>query len=109
MSKIKIPKRRFIRPGQRHFYRKGSQSEIDQRRGFVARMLDAGETKTQIHRAVRDKFNIQWRQTDRYIAFVTGTNTGTDTRLARVRAGCSQTLLSKMHADLKFIYGDNAK
>ncbi len=106
---IKIPKRRFIRHGQRHYYRKGSQSEIDQRRGYVARMLDAGATKTEIHRAVRDKFNVQWRQCDRYIAFVTGTNTGTDTRLARVRAGLPQTLLNKMHADLKFIYGDNAK
>jgi ribosomal protein L23 len=106
---MKLPKRRFIRHGQRHYYRKGSQSEIDQRRGFVARMLDAGATKTEIHRAVRDKFNVQWRQCDRYIAFVTGTNTGTDTRLARVRAGLPQTLLNKMHADLKFIYGDNAK
>ena len=106
---IKIPRRRFIRPGQRHFYRKGSQSEIDHRRGFVARMLDAGATKTQIHRAVREKFNVQWRQCDRYIAFVTGTNTGTDTRLARVRAGLPQTLLNKMHADLLLICGDSMK
>ena len=106
---MKLPKRRFIRPGQRNFYRKGTLAQIDHRRGFVARMLDAGATKTQIHRAVREKFNVQWRQCDRYIAFVTGTNTGTDTRLARVRVGVSQTLLNKMHADLKFIYGDNAK
>ena len=109
MSKIKIPKRRFIRPGQRHFYRKGSQSEIDQRRGFVARMLDAGATKTQIHHAVREKFKICWRQCDRYLAFVSGTNARTDTRLARAHAGVSQTLLDKMHADLKLIYGDSMK
>jgi len=106
---MKIPKRQFIRPGQRHYYRKGTRAQIDQRRGFVARMLAAGGTKTQIHRAVREKFNVQWRQCDRYIAFATGTNTGTDTRLARVRAGLPQTLLNKMHADLKFIYGDNTK
>ena len=106
---MKIPKRGIIRPGQRHYYRKGTRQQIDERRGFVARMLDAGATKTQVHRAVRDKFNVQWRQCDRYIAFVTGTNTGTDTRLARVRAGLPQTLLKKMHADLKFIYGDNVK
>ena len=106
---MKIPKRRFIRPGQRHYYCKGSQGEIDQRRGFVARMLDAGATKTEIHRAVRDKFNVQWRQCDRYIAFVTGTNTRSNTRLARVRAGGCQIPLSKMWADLKLICGDNTK
>jgi hypothetical protein len=106
---MKIPKRRYIRRGQRHYYRKGSQSEIDHRRGFVARMLDAGATKTEIHRAVRDKFNVQWRQCDRYIDFVSGANTGSVTRLARGRAGLRQTLLNKMHADLQFIYGDNTK
>ena len=106
---IKTPKRRFIRPGQRVPYRKGSQSEIDQRRGFVARMLDAGATKTQIHRAVRDKFKVQWRQCDRYLAFVSGTNARTDTRLARVRAEGSQSIHSEMHAKLKFILGDSVK
>jgi hypothetical protein len=95
---MKIPKRRFIRPGQRHYYRKGSQGEIDQRRGFVARMLDAGATKTEIHRAVRDKFNVQWRQCDRYISW-----------LARTRAEYHQTLLSDMAAKIRFIYGDNTK
>ncbi len=95
---MKIPKRRFIRPGQRHYYRKGSQSEIDQRRGFVARMLDAGASKTEIHSSVRDKFNVQWRQCDRYISW-----------LARTRAEYHQTLLSDMAAKISFIYGDNAK
>ena len=95
---MKIPKRRFIRPGQRHYYCKGSQGEIDQRRGFVARMLDAGATKTEIHRAVRDKFNVQWRQCDRYISW-----------LARTRAEYHQTLLSDMAAKIRFIYGDNTK
>jgi hypothetical protein len=106
---MKLPKRRFIRPGQRNFYRKGTLAQIDHRRGFVARMLDAGATKTQIHRAVREKFNVQWRQCDRYIAFVTGTNTGTDTRLTRAHAGLPQTLLNKMHADLLLICGDSMK
>ncbi len=92
-----LPTRQFIRAGQRHAYRKGTREQIDQRRGFVARMLDAGKTKTQIHRAVRNKFNIQWRQTDRYIAFVTGTNTGSNTRL------------TEMHADLLLICGDSMK
>jgi len=106
---MKLPIRRFIRPGQRVPYRKGTRAQIDERRGFVARMLAAGATKTEIHAAVREKFNIQWRQADRYLAFVTGTNTGTDTRLARAHAGGSQTLLNKMHADLKLVYGDSMK
>jgi hypothetical protein len=68
----KIP---IIRPGQKRPYVKGTQTQIDERRGFVARMLDAGETKTEIHRAMRQRFNIEWRQCDRYIKW-----------LARVRA-----------------------
>ena len=106
---MKLTIRRHIRPGQKHFYSKGTRAQIDQRRGFVARMLASGARKMEIHRAVREKFNVQWRQCDRYLAFVTGTNTRTDTRLARVRAGGSQTLLNKMHADLKLVCGDSMK
>ena len=40
-------KRPTIRPGQRVPYHKGTQAEIDHRRGFVTRMLDAGTTKTE--------------------------------------------------------------
>ena len=49
-----------IRAGRRHPYRKGTRREIDERRGFVARMLAEGATKTQIHRAMRERFNVQW-------------------------------------------------
>jgi hypothetical protein len=59
-----------IRPGQRHPYRKATQSQIDQRRGYVARLLRAGKTKSQIHHAVREKFGVEWRQCDRYIAWL---------------------------------------
>jgi hypothetical protein len=99
---LKLPQRRFIRPGQRVPYRKGTQAQIDQRRGFVARMLARGARKMEIHRAVRDKFNVQWRQCDRYIAFVTGAKT----RLARAHAGLRQNSLSEMAAKIRFIYGD---
>ena len=58
----------IIRRGQTHAYRKGRQHEIDERIGFVARLLRAGKTKTQIHRAVRGKFSVEWRQCDRYMA-----------------------------------------
>ena len=106
---MKIPVRRFIRRGQYHFYRKGTQAQIDERIGYVSRLLRAGKTKTEIHRAVREKFNIQWRQADRYSASVTGTKTATDTRLARARAGGCQTTIAKMHAELKMLCGGNLK
>jgi len=67
-------KQPVIRPGQRRPYRKGTLAQLDERHGFVARMLDAGATKTEIHRAVRQRFNIEWRQCDRYIAWLTKTD-----------------------------------
>jgi hypothetical protein len=33
-------------------------------------MLAAGARKMEIHRAVRQRFNVQWRQCDRYIRAV---------------------------------------
>jgi hypothetical protein len=61
----------IIRPGQRKPYVKATRQQIDERRGYVARLLRAGKTKTQIHRAIREKFGIEWRQCDRYIAWLT--------------------------------------
>jgi hypothetical protein len=60
----------ITRPGQRKPYVKGTRPQIDERIGFVARLLRAGKTKSQIHRAVREKFQIQWRQCDRYLALL---------------------------------------
>ena len=67
------PKNNVVRPGQRKPYVKATRRQIDQRRDFVARMLDAGATKTIIHRAVRQQFNIEWRQCDRDISWLTRT------------------------------------
>jgi len=86
MTNTKPAKQPVIRRGQKRPYIKGTQTQIDQRRGFVARMLDEGATKTEIHSAIREKFNIEWRQCDRYLAFVTGTGTRADTRLAHAHA-----------------------
>ena len=72
-----------IRPGQHTPYVKGTRQQIDGRRGYVARLLCAGKTKSQIHHAVRQKFNVEWRTTDRDIAFVTGI---ANKWLARARA-----------------------
>jgi hypothetical protein len=61
-----------VRPGQPWKpYVKATRQQIDERRGYVARLLRAGKTKTQIHRAIREKFGIEWRQCDRYIAWLT--------------------------------------
>jgi hypothetical protein len=102
---MKTTKAPVVRCGQRHPYVKGTQAQIDQRRGFVARMLDAGATKTEIHSAVRQRFNIEWRQTDRYIAFVTSTNT----RLPRVRVEHHQNTEDEHWKFLLSIYQDAAK
>jgi hypothetical protein len=98
-----------IRRGQRRPYVKGKREQIDQRRGFVARMLDEGATKTEIHRAVRQQFNIEWRQCDRYLTFVAGTGTVTNTRLAHSRTGCSQTSQDAYYQKLIKIYQDAGK
>jgi hypothetical protein len=60
-----------IRPGQRKPYAKATHQQIDERIGFVSRLLRAGNTKMQIHRAVRSRFNVEWRQCDRYISWLT--------------------------------------
>jgi hypothetical protein len=59
-----------VRPGQRKPYVKATRQQIDERRGYVARLLRAGKTKTQIHHAVREKFGVEWRQCDRAIAWL---------------------------------------
>ena len=106
---MKLPKRRFIRPGQRHPYRKGTRQQIDERHGFAARMLGDGATKMQIHRAVRQRFNVQWRQCDRYLAFVSGTCKVKTRRLPRARALHCQTSLNDMWTNLKLICGNKGK
>jgi len=63
-------KQSIIRPGQRHAYRKGTRQQIEARTQAAALLLFLGLTKTQIHRLFREKFNVQWRQCDRYVARV---------------------------------------
>jgi len=70
-SETNSPNSPIIRPGQRKPYVKATRQQIDERIGFVARLLRAGKTKSQIHRTVREKFSVEWRQTDRYIVLLT--------------------------------------
>ncbi len=48
---MKPTKPPVIRPGQRKPYVKATHQQIDERRGYIARLLRAGKTKTQIHSA----------------------------------------------------------
>lgn len=86
-SDMKNPKPPIIRRGQKHPYIKGTREQIDQRRGFVARLLASGARKMEIHRAVRDKFGIQWRQCDRLIKAILDIEAVQKTRLSRACAG----------------------
>lgn len=72
MQNAKPIKPPVIRRGQRVPYRRGSQREIDERRGHIARMLAQGVRKMYIHALVRVMFNRQWRTCDRDIEFITG-------------------------------------
>jgi hypothetical protein len=103
MKNAKPTKTPVIRRGQRRPYIKGTLAQIDQRRGFVARMLDAGATKTQIHSAVRQRFKIEWRQCDRYISWVS------ETRLPRTRTEHGQITDAGHYRQLLEIYQSAAK
>jgi|GEM_PF-1468711 len=59
-------------------------------------MLYAGATKTEIHRAMRQRFNIEWRQCDRYIKW-----------LACVRAEHPQISLSEWLKNIESQYISN--
>ena len=102
MKPIKPP---TIRPGQRRPYVKGTLAQLDERHGFVGRMISSGARKMEIHRAVRERFNIEWRQCDRYIDCVTAQIQ--DSR-APAQAS-SQTALNEYYRKLLEIYDDAAK
>ena len=65
-----------IRPGQRRPYVKGTRGQIGQRISFVALLIREGKGKFEIHRLVREKFNVEWRQCDRYIDMARTRNKG---------------------------------
>jgi len=69
---MKPAKPPVIRPGQRVPYHRGSQREIDERRGHISRMLARGVPKMAIHGVIKAIFNRQWRTVDRDIRFITG-------------------------------------
>lgn len=57
-----------IRPGQRKAYAKGTHKQIDLRIEAAALLQDIGCSKSEIHRIFRQRYGVEWRQTDRYLA-----------------------------------------
>ncbi len=57
-----------IRSGQRRPYHKGTHRQIRRRIRVVAELLRLGARKWEIHRIIKKRFAVQWRQCDRYIA-----------------------------------------
>ncbi len=67
-QRTKEPKQPAIRRGQRWPYRKGTRRQIEQRIEAAALLRDCGFSKYEIHRVFRERYRIEWRQTDRYLA-----------------------------------------
>lgn len=70
-SRSKQRRNSVIRPGQRRPYRKGTRRQIRGRIRAMAELPRQGAGKMEIHRIVRKRFNVEWRQCDRYISWLT--------------------------------------
>ena len=58
----------IVRPGQKAPYRKGTRQQIEKRIESAALLLFLGYEKSEIHRIFREFYEVEWRQTDRYMA-----------------------------------------
>jgi hypothetical protein len=58
----------FTRAGQRVPYAKATRRQIRARIRVITELLRRGIRKIEIHRIVKRRFGVQWRQCDRYIA-----------------------------------------
>jgi len=68
MLSLGVTTEAVIRKGQCKPYTKATRSQIEQRIGAAAVLMFCGFSKSKIHRTFREKFGIEWRQTDRYMA-----------------------------------------
>jgi hypothetical protein len=62
------PKRPIIRQGQRKPYNKATRKQVEQRLEAAALLSSCGFAMCQIHRVFRERYGVEWRQTDRYMA-----------------------------------------
>jgi hypothetical protein len=61
-------KQPVVRPGQHKPYAKATLRQIEERTQAAALLLFLGLAKTEIHRVFRERYGVEWRQTDRYMA-----------------------------------------
>ena len=61
-------KQPVVRPGQRKPYAKATRQQIEERTQAAALLLFLALAKTEIHQLFREKFGVEWRQADRYMA-----------------------------------------
>lgn len=64
----------IVRKGQRKPYSKATASQIEQRIQAAGLLHFCGFSKTQIHQVFRERFGVEWRQTDRYMAYARARN-----------------------------------
>lgn len=62
------PKQPVIRKGQRKPYVKATREQIELRIEAAALLRDCSFSKSEIHRVFRERYGVEWRQTDRYMA-----------------------------------------
>ena len=60
-------KQPIIRPGQKKGYTKATRQQIEHRVESAALLRFCGFEKSEIHRVFRAFYEVEWRQTDRYI------------------------------------------
>lgn len=65
---MKTKKPPVIRRGQKKAYVKATNDEIERRVEETAFLLAAGSTKSDLHQAIGQKYNLHWRTVDIYIA-----------------------------------------
>ncbi len=58
----------IIRPGQKTPYHRSTEDQIDQMLDTVQELVDRRFRKGKIHAYMLEKFGIQWRQTENYVA-----------------------------------------
>ena len=54
-----------VRPGQKTPYRRATRAQVQERINAAGLLLELGIRKAEIHRLLRARFGVQWRQADR--------------------------------------------
>ena len=58
----------IIRKGQKKPFKKATAEEVEERVEFTSRLVIRMYSKTEIHKCLKEKFDVEWRMVDIYIA-----------------------------------------